>query len=57
MLYHLSQNQVEKALAWLASPVQESPPRELEALNQVEWFLLDRMLTALMQEREQGPVH
>ena len=44
MFANLSQNQVEKALAWLASPVQEPPPQELESLNQAEWYLLDRML-------------
>ena len=56
MLQELSVNQVEQALAWLASPVQEPPPKELQKLNELEWFLLDRMLESLLQEKEQGPL-
>ena len=52
MLEHLSLPQVEKALVWLASPVQEPPPQELESLSQVEWFLLGRMLESLMSEKD-----
>jgi hypothetical protein len=57
MLTNLSLHQVEQALAWLASPIQESPPQELEELGHVEWFLLDRMLQALKAEQEHSPVH
>jgi hypothetical protein len=57
MLQNLSNQQVEKALEWLASPVVESPPDELLELTQVEWFLLDRMLNHLMWEKDSGPVH
>jgi hypothetical protein len=57
MLDKLSPQQVEQALAWLASPVQEAPPDELLDLNQMEWFLLDRMLQTLMQERDSQRVH
>ena len=55
-LYQLNQKQVEQALQWLASPVQEPPPEELESLSQVEWFLLGRMLESLLQEKEQSPL-
>ena len=57
MLDNLSHNQVELALEWLASPLLESPPKELLDLTQVEWFLLDRMLDQLMTERDHSPVH
>ena len=57
MLTNLSVKQVEKALQWLASPVQEPPPQELEALSQVEWMLLDRMLQDLQREQLMHPVH
>ena len=57
MLDKLSTEQVEKALEWLASPVQEAPAADLLGLNQQEWFLLDRMLLQLMKERDSSPVH
>jgi hypothetical protein len=57
MLNNLSLQQVELGLAWLASPIQDSPPQELEGLGQMEWFLLDRMLQALEVERQANPVH
>ena len=56
MFANLSQKQVEKALAWLASPVQEPPPEELESLNQAEWYLLDRMLESLLKEKASQPL-
>jgi hypothetical protein len=49
---NLSNQQLEKAFQWLASPVQEPPPKELESLQQVEWFLLSRMLDGLLQEQQ-----
>ena len=52
VLEKLSQNQVEQALQWLSSPVQEPPPQELESLNQVEWFLLSRLLESLLLEKQ-----
>ena len=57
MLQDLSNQQVEKALEWLANPLVESPPDDLLELTQAEWFLLDRMLVTLMREKERGPVH
>jgi hypothetical protein len=57
MIQDLSNQQVEKALEWLASPIVESPPEDLLELTQAEWFLLDRMLSQLMQEKDNGPVH
>ena len=56
VLEKLSQNQVERALQWLASPVQEPPPQELESLNQAEWFLLSRLLENLLSEKERHPL-
>jgi hypothetical protein len=47
---------VELALSWLASPIQEPPPQELEHLNQMEWFLLQRMLDSLQLEQKHNPV-
>ena len=52
MLQNLSNQQLEKAFQWLASPLQVPPPQELEPLQQVEWFLLSRMLDGLMQEQQ-----
>ena len=57
MLNNLSLQQVELGLAWLASPIQDSPPQELESLGQMEWFLLDRMLQALETEKRLSRVH
>jgi len=56
VLQELSNHQVEQALQWLASPVQEPPPEGLKSLNQLEWFLLSRMLESLLLEKEQSPV-
>jgi hypothetical protein len=56
MMQNLSNQQLEKAFKWLASPVQEPPPQELENLQQVEWFLLSRMLDGLMQEQQDSQV-
>ena len=56
MLDNLSVKQVEKALEWLDSPVQSPPPEELLELTQVDWFLLDRMLQALLVEKELNPL-
>jgi hypothetical protein len=52
MLQELSNQQVEKALAWLASPVLEPPPQELEQLSQVEWYLLNQLLQSLLLEKQ-----
>jgi hypothetical protein len=56
MLEKLSQSQVEQALQWLASPVQEPPPQGLEPLSQAEWFLLSRLLESLLSEKERHPL-
>ena len=56
MLMQLNQKQVEQALQWLASPVQEPPPEGLESLSQVEWFLLSRMLNSLLEEKDSNPL-
>ena len=56
MLDQLNQKQVEQAFQWLASPLPSPPPKELESLNQLEWFLLSRMLDSLLQERQVNPL-
>ena len=56
MLDKLSQQQVESAFQWLASPVQEPPPKGLESLSQVEWFLLSKMLENLLSEKGNNPL-
>ena len=56
MLDKLSPMQVEQAFKWLDSPIQTSPPQELESLSQMEWFLLDRMLQGLLQEKQHSPL-
>jgi hypothetical protein len=57
MLQNLSVQQLESALAWLDSPLVESPPEGLLELTQMEWFLLDRLLQQLMREKYHSPVH
>jgi hypothetical protein len=56
VLQKLSLPQVERALAWLASPLPEPPPEDLQELNELEWFLLRRMLDSLLHEKESSPV-
>ena len=56
MLQNLTNAQVEQAFEWLASPIVESPPEALTSLNQMEWFLLQRMLDELMKERDHNPL-
>jgi hypothetical protein len=53
VLQNLSQKQVEQAFQWLADPLPSAPPKELD-LNQMEWFLLSRMLQGLLEEKEQS---
>ena len=53
MLDNLTPQQVEQALAWLHSPVKEPPPQSLKHLNELEWFLLQRMLDHLLLDRGQ----
>jgi hypothetical protein len=47
---------VEKALAWLASPLNDPPPEGLEKLHHLEWYLLERMLERLLQEKSEHPL-
>jgi hypothetical protein len=55
-LQEMSIKQVEQALAWLDSPVQSTPPEELQQLNPVEWMLLEQLLQQLLLEKEQSRV-
>jgi hypothetical protein len=57
MLTNLSVPQVEQALRWLASPVQEPPPQELESISQIEWMMLDRLLQDLQTEQQYSQEH
>lgn len=57
MLQELSNNQLEQALAYLANPLPESLPEPLNKLNQAEWYLLERLLETLLEEKGNGPVH
>ena len=52
----LKQDEVESALAWLASPTLSPPPSKLEMLSQLEWFLLQQFLQSLLQERDNNPL-
>jgi hypothetical protein len=54
MLDQLTPQQVEQAFQWLDSPIQSYPPKDLQNLTDLEWFLLDRMLCKLLQEKEQS---
>ena len=55
-LVELSVSQLEQAFLWLASPEQLPPPRELQELSQMEWFLVQKMLEGLQQEKEMYPL-
>ena len=57
MLDNLSLNQLERALEWLASPLPEPPPLELQSLSELEWYLLHRLLDKLWEERQSSPLH
>ena len=57
MLQDLSNPQLEQALSWLANPVDLSPPEPLKTLNEMEWYLLERLLESLMLEKDHSPVH
>ena len=56
MLQELNPDQVESALQWLASPLREPPPQDLRHLQELEWFLLERMLESLMLEKRHNPL-
>ena len=57
MLQNLSNNQVEQALAYLANPVSKPLPEPLSKLNPAEWYLLERLLATLLEEKDSSPVH
>ena len=56
MLQDLNLQQVESALQWLANPLLEPPPQDLQHLQELEWFLLQRMLDSLMWEKRLNPL-
>ena len=52
MLQNLTQSQIEQAFQWLEKPPPlQAPPENLKQLNEMEWFLLSRMLENLLQEK------
>ena len=57
MLQDLTHQQVEEALAWLANPLPLELPQPMRHLNEVEMFLLSRMLETLLHEKDNSPVH
>ena len=57
MLQDLTPPQVEEALAWLANPLPLELPQPLRHLNEVEMFLLSRMLEVLLHEKNNSPLH
>jgi hypothetical protein len=58
MLQDLTPNQLEQAFQWIQNdPLKQDPPQVLKDLNEMEWFLLSRMLDGLLTEKEQSPVH
>jgi hypothetical protein len=48
--------QVEKALAYLADPKEDYPPKELRHLHPLEWQLLGSLLNKLVWEKEHSPL-
>jgi hypothetical protein len=58
MLNELTLNQVEKALQWLDDGLENSPPPgDLLHLSEVEWLLLQNLLSNLYQQRKSSPLH
>ena len=57
MLQDLTHQQVEEALAWLANPLPLELPQPMRHLNEVEMFLLSRMLETLLHEKDNSPLH
>ena len=57
MLQELSNQQLEQALAHLVSPLSELLPKPLDQLSQMEWYLLQQLLSSLLEERNSSPVH
>jgi hypothetical protein len=56
MLDQLSKRVVDLAFQHLSKPIQEAPPPSLQNLNEMEWFLLDRMLAQILAEKESQPL-
>ena len=57
MLQDLTHNQLEQAFRHLDSPLRyKELPQELKELNEMEWFLVTRMLQVIMSEKENNPL-
>jgi hypothetical protein len=52
MLQELNQQQLERALRFLNSPLKADPPPELQQLSPVEWYLLNNLLENLLEEKK-----
>ena len=56
MLQELSMPQLETALNFLHHQQPMSPPQGLPELNELEWFLLGKMLDQLLLEKDSSPL-
>ena len=56
-LTNLTNQQVEKALAYLANPEPEPLPQELQHLQEAEWAVLQMLLSRLEWERNHLTLH
>ena len=57
MLPPLELQLLEVALDRLYNNDPENLPQELQKLSQTEWFLLERLLRCLMQEKAESQLH
>jgi hypothetical protein len=55
-MVEMSVSQLEQAFLWLESPDSLPPPKELQELSQMEWFLVQKLLEGLQQEKEMYPL-
>jgi hypothetical protein len=47
---------VDQAFQFLADPMEEYPPKELQHLNHLEWQVLSQLLSQLYEEKSQHRV-
>ena len=56
-LENLSVVELELALQYLCLPQSLPPPEPLKSLNDLEWFVLEKLLEKLVEQRDQSPLH
>jgi hypothetical protein len=54
---HLSPEQLHQMWEFLVNPVLARPPKELEEVSELEWYLASRLLQDLQVEQEHSQVH